>query len=73
MVTLKDGSFDFGVNKDISVSSPNYPGPVGQGKICRWVVKVYFSVFDSFSDVTYLTILDGNICEAYFNYSFIFF
>uniref|UniRef100_A0A8W8MGF7 Metalloendopeptidase n=1 Tax=Magallana gigas TaxID=29159 RepID=A0A8W8MGF7_MAGGI len=38
-LTLKEGTADLGVNRDISVSSPNYPGPVGQGKICRWAVK----------------------------------
>ncbi|XP_056002874.1 uncharacterized protein LOC125661847 isoform X2 [Ostrea edulis] len=25
-------------NKDISVTSPNYPGPISAGKICRWAV-----------------------------------
>lgn len=38
-VTLEDDTFNFGVSRDISVSSPNYPDPVGLGKICRWAVK----------------------------------
>lgn len=25
---------------EASVTSPNYPDQTGQGKICRWVVKV---------------------------------
>lgn len=40
-VTLEDDTFNFGVSRDISVSSPNYPDPVGLGKICRWAVKVF--------------------------------
>ncbi|XP_061190290.1 uncharacterized protein LOC133198173 [Saccostrea echinata] len=38
-VYLKENDLVLEPNKDVSVTSPNYPGPTGQGKICRWAVK----------------------------------
>ncbi|XP_061190204.1 uncharacterized protein LOC133198071 [Saccostrea echinata] len=38
-VYLKENDVVLDQSKDVSVTSPNYPGPVGQGKICRWAIK----------------------------------
>ncbi|XP_062596234.1 blastula protease 10-like, partial [Saccostrea cucullata] len=38
-VYLKENDLVLEPNKDVTVTSPNYPGPIGQGKICRWAVK----------------------------------
>ncbi|XP_062585892.1 uncharacterized protein LOC134247569 [Saccostrea cucullata] len=38
IISLKEASI-LGENKDVFITSPNYPGQAGQGKVCRWVVK----------------------------------
>ncbi|XP_034322078.2 uncharacterized protein [Magallana gigas] len=37
-IHLKENDPSLERDRDISVISPNYPWPVGQGKICRWAI-----------------------------------
>ena len=39
-VSLEESDPYFERNKAASVTSPNYPKQISQGKICRWAIKV---------------------------------
>lgn len=41
-VHLKENDPSLERDRDVTVTSPNYPGSVGQGKICRWAITVKF-------------------------------
>lgn len=43
-IHLKENDPSLERDSDVTVISPNYPGPVGQDKICRWAITVNFSV-----------------------------
>lgn len=43
-IHLKENDPSLERDSDVTVTSPNYPGPVGQDKICRWAITVNFSV-----------------------------
>ena len=39
-VHLQDNDAIFERDRDVSVTSPNFPGSIGVGKICRWAITV---------------------------------
>lgn len=45
-IHLKENDPSLERDSDVTVISPNYPGPVGQDKICRWAITVINLVFN---------------------------